>query len=358
MRRSMKNVALLVTAAATVLAGPASAQRAIELPEEAWVHPHSEITVPTTLAGLPRNRVTEFAPDYLNIGISFRDEAEELSLYIYRDTNGGVPVWFEQARTGIENRDTFGRPKLPYLIEPYAWPGAEAWQGQRAIYATPKSSVGKSTGLVLFSVKGWYVKVRATSANRSAEELGAWIDSAFAELTPPEARVNQPAVIPVTDCEEKLVFKKKAKDAKVDGASSLISALLGGMIAEKVQEQQQSAEPKKAVAWCRDSAISTMQVAYRANASKDSYLIAFGDSGMGVSVAPDSGSDLLADPKKNKKKVFSITVITDDQRINFVPQNRLPSLKRVLEIINENRRTSAVSTWGDDSTIELNPDSL
>ncbi|MBV7258346.1 hypothetical protein [Erythrobacter crassostreae] len=358
MHRSVKSIALLAAATVTALAAPASAQRSIELPDEAWVHPHSEIVVPTTLGGLPRTGAVEYAPDFLNLGFSFRVEGEELSIYIYRDTNGGVPVWFEQARIGIESREALGKPQLPYLIEPYSWPGAEVWQGQRGIYATPNSEVVKSTGLVLFSVNGWFVKLRASSRTRSPEELGIWIDSAFAELAAPASSASQPAIIPVEDCEEKLVFKKKAEDAKVDGASSLISALLGGMVAEKVQEQQESEEARAAVAWCRDSSLSATQVAYRANASTDSYLIALGDSGMGVSVAPDSGSALLSDAKKSKKQPFSITVITDDQRINFVPQNRLPSLERVLKIINENRRTSAVSTWGDNSTIELSPDSL
>jgi len=340
---------------------PASAQRALQIDADTvWAHPHSGIAVPATLAGLPRARATEFAPDFLNIGFSFRmgDEPEELSLYIYRDTNGGVPVWFEQARLGIEARDIYAKPQLAFGVEQYGWPGNEAWQGQRAIYATPDSEYSTSTGVVLFSVNGWFVKMRATSSVRSAPELRDWIDAAFGEVAPPVSGVRQSAVIPVAECAEKFAFKKKAKDAKKDGASSLVNAVLGSMAAKKGQEKQESETATAAVAWCRDSSLGKFQVAYRANASTDSYLIALGDSGMGVSVAPDAGAALLSDRPKDKNKSFTITVITDAQRINFVPQNRLPSLKRVLEVINENRRISAVSTWGNDSSIEINPDSL
>ncbi len=350
-------IALALAAAAIV--GPASAQRALQVEEGAvWTHPHSGIAVPTTLAGLPRDRATEFAPDFLNVGFSFRDgeDVEELSLYIYRDTNGGVPVWFEQARRGIEGRDIYADPKLAFAIEQYGWPGNDAWQGQRAVYDTPDSTYSTSTGLVLFSVDGWYEKMRATSATRSASELRDWIDTAFGDLNAPESEFRQEPVIAVTDCEEKLSFKK-AKDAKADGASSLVNALLGGMISEKAKEKRAEEGPGPAVAWCRDSSLSGMQVAYRANASTDSYLIALGDSGMAVSVAPDAGAALLSD-KPSKKKSYSITVITDAQRINFVPQDRLPSLQRVLEVINANRRVSATSTWGDDSKVEINPDAL
>ncbi len=315
--------------------------------------------MPKTLAGLPRARATEFAPDFLNVGFSFRvgDAPEEISLYIYRDTNGGVPVWLEQARIGIEIRDIYAKPQLVSGVEQYGWPGNEDWQGLRAVYDTPNSTYSTSTGVVLFSVKGWYVKMRATSAVRSASELREWIDTAFGEIAPPVASVTQPPAIPVTDCVEKFAFKKKAKDAKADGASGLMSALLGGMVAEKVQERQESDEPAEAVAWCRDSSLGQTQVAYRANASTDSYLIALGDSGMGVSVAPDAGAALLSG-KSTKNQSFAITVITDDRRISFVPQNRLPSLKRVMKVINDNRTISSVSTWGDDSSISISSDSL
>ncbi|WP_298470214.1 hypothetical protein [uncultured Erythrobacter sp.] len=359
MTKFFNRLAALVVAVA-IFSTPAAAQRALQIDNDSvWEHPHSSIAVPTTLAGLPRARATEFAPDFLNVGFSFRmgDDPEEISLYIYRDTNGGVPVWFEQARIGIEMRDIYANPQLAFGVEQYGWPGNEVWQGQRAVYDTPNSTYSKSTGVVLFSVKGWYVKMRATSSVRTASELRDWIDTAFGEIAPPAANVSQPPAIPVTECAEKLAFKKKAKDAKTDGTAGLMSALLGGMVAEKVQDRQESDEPVEAVAWCRDSSLGRTQVAYRADASINSYLIALGDSGMGVSVAPDAGAALLSE-KSKKDQSFAITVITDAQRINFVPQNRLPSLKRVMKIINDNRTISSVSTWGDDSSIEINPNAM
>ena len=349
--------AMLCTVPVAACAAPASAQRSIELEVGAnWQHPHSGITVPSELGGISRGAATEYAPDFLNIGFSFRidDPYEELSLYIYRHTNGGSPVWFEQARKAIEIRDTYAGAELAFGVEQYGWPGAEGWQGQRAIYDLPSDGFAKSTGVALFSVNGWLVKMRASSASRSPEELATLMDQAFAELTPPEPSVPQSPVIAVVDCEKKLKFKK-AKDSKQDGAS----ALLGGIVADKVEEAKVSeTEARPAVAWCRDGSLSPMQVAYRADASTDSYLIALSDSGMGVSVAPDLSAQFLAEDSKKSKPAYSITVITDAQRINYVPQDRLPSLKRVLEVINANRTTSSVSTWGDDSTIEVNSDAL
>jgi len=347
--------------ALTMMAVPAAAQRELQIdPDVEWTHPHSGIVVPTSLAGANRTKAHEFAPDFLNISFSFETEGvdDQLSLYIYRDTNGAVPVWFEQAKRGIEGRDIYGNPQLAFGVEAYAWPDHSAWQGQRAVYATPESRVATSTGLVLFSVKGWYVKLRATSPTKNPEELAQWIDLAFAGLTPPETEFSQQPVVAIAECAEKLEFKKKAKDAKTDDGASLLGSLLGGLVANKVAEEKASEEPGEPVTWCRDGELNRMQVAYRANESTDSYLIALGDSGIGVSVAPDSLGMLLSDDKGKKDERFSISVITEDQRINFVPQNRLPSFKRVLDVINDNRRVGSVSTWGEDSTVQINSDAL
>lgn len=353
MKRLMKIACFGAVALAS--AQPALAQRVLEIdPETVWEHPHSGIEVPNELGGLPRGRVTEFTPDFLNLGFSFRvdNQPDEISLYIYRNTNGGVPVWFEQARRGIEGRDIYAAPELVYEIAPYAWPDQEGWVGLRAFYDTPNSDYARSTGVALFSVNGWYVKVRATSGTRIAADLSVWVDNALRGISLPLADNPQSAPVPVADCAEKLVFKKKAKDAKVDGASSLINALIGSMAAEELAEIEE-VEASEPVIWCRDGRLSAMQVAYRANASTDSYLMALGDSGIGVSVGPDTGAALMAEASRKSKTTYSIAVITDNQRINYVPQTRLPSFKRVLEIINKNRRVSAASTWGDDSTIEL-----
>ena len=360
MLRRVHQITILAMAAMSI-AMPAAAQEELQIDENAvWEHPHSGIAFPVSLGELQRAKVTQFAPDYLNLGFSYREgnDPDELSVYIYRNTNGGVPVWFEQARTSVEVRDIYAEPQLAFGTEQYAWPGAETWQGLRAVYSTPDSTYSTSTGIALFSVKGWYVKMRATSGKKTATELAQFMDAALAELTPPAAEFAQSPMVPVEECAEQLKFRKKAKDAKVDGAASMLSALLGGIVADKVQERAESDEPSEAVEWCRDAKLTPMQVAYRANASTDSYLIALGDGGLAVSVAPDTSAALLDAKSKNKKASYSVVVITDTQRINYVPQNRMPSLDRVMEIINVNRRTSTVSTWGDDSSIELNSNAL
>ncbi|MEP1422124.1 MAG: hypothetical protein ABJK59_10180 [Erythrobacter sp.] len=362
MRSSILGVLFLTGIWALPMAS-ASAQVPIEIEVGApWTHPHSGITVPSELGGLRRGQATQFAEDFLNIGFSFPspDGTAEISLYIYRHTNGAVPVWFRQAQTGIELRDIYAKPELTFGVEQYGWPGAEEWQGLRAIYATPNSRQIASTAVVLFSVDGWLVKMRVSSFNKGPEEMALMIDAAFAELTPPNARIAQSPAIAVEDCEEKLKFKK-ARDAKTDGASSILGALLGSIVPRGEQDESEEGEaatPEPASVWCRDGSLNPTQVAYRANGATDAYLLAIGDSGMGISVGPDAAGQILQTERPDSKPNYSITLITDSRRVNYAPQDRLPSLRRVMEVLNTNQAVSSMSTWGDENTINIQSGAL
>ena len=360
MNLSVKIGAVIV--AVIAISVSAAAQKKLEIdPQTQWEHPHSQIVVPTELAGLPRTDATEFAPDYLNVSFAYQrpDSPDYISLYIYRNTNGGVPVWFEQARRSIESRNVYANPTLHSDIAPYNWPTQPNWIGLRAFYDTPDSTQSASTGIALFSIDGWYVKIRATSNTRSAPDLSLLVDDALRGIVLPAAQIRQTAPVPVSQCAKELEFKKKAKDAKVDGGSALINALLGSVTLDETKESDaEMASGEDPVTWCRDSKLGGNQVVYRADGSENSFLIALGDSGMAVSVGPDLGAALLGPASGSSKKKYSITVITDNRRINYVPQNRLPSYNRVMEIINADRVVSSSTTWGKDTSVTLDPNSL
>ena len=345
--------------AAFALPASAFAQEQIDIADgEPWLHPHSGISVPSTLAGLPRTQAIAFSPDALNSAMQFNKDGEILSVYVYRNTSGGVPVWFEQARYGIINRDIFEGAKPVGITYAFALPGREQATALKAVYELPEGGRYQSTGLALFSLGEWYVKLRATSETRDVSQLEAWMSQAVSELVLPENLSPGQAVEPMIDCKEPLEFKGKSKDAPKDGAASLLSGLLGSIAMEKAGQSDSDASAAMPVTWCRDSTLGQNHTVYRANEATDSYVIALGDSGKGVSVQPDQASALLGGPDKKRSERYSVTMHFDDENVNFVAQDRLPSPKRVIELINGGRTAMTVSTWGDNSTIELNSDNF
>ena len=106
--------------------------------------------------------------------------------------------------------------------------------------------------------------------------------------------------------------------------------------------------------WCREARIAPSQVAYRLVDSSDSYLLALGDNGVAVSVAPDAVGMILAEAEKRKSEErYAITLFQADRNATFPAQARFPSPSRVLRILDEGRYTAVVSTWGEGTTINL-----
>ena len=330
----------------------ASAQKGLALAQdEAFVHPHSGIVVPHTLQGLERRSATAFAEDFLNLGLSFGGREEEISVYLYRNTNGAVPVWFSQAQWGIENRDIY--KGMTVAVAPYAFPlPGRAGAGLATIYEGDGGTYIRSTGLAMFGVGDWYVKMRSSSSVKSAEQLHVQMLAAIAQLTLPQELMGQDALTVVQDCTKQIKFRK-AKDAPKDGASALLGALLGQMVTTGKIESTSVAGVEETT-WCRDATLGSNQTAYRANASEERYLLALGDSGTGVSVGPGpsiDGSDLLGGDVR-----YTPVLHLEDRQVSFVAQNRLPSPARVRELLNKRRVTTTVLTWGETDTIEVSPD--
>ncbi len=262
------NRLLVATATALLVAAtPAAAQQPLPLKAgKAWEHKHSGIGVPATLGGLQRDAGMAYASDDLDVGLSYteRNAAESLSFYVFRNTNGAVPVWFAQAQWGIEKRDTFGNPPLAIAPAAFVPPGQHTASGLRAVYA-PKSGSYRSTGVLLLPVGDWYVKIRASSQSRAPEELASWMDSVLAEIDWPRDIAAAAAARPVTPCAEPLRFEAEAADASGDDLTA--EALGVALMSSAAGDDSIAKEPAPTLQWCRDRQLDGNVATYRADGS-------------------------------------------------------------------------------------------
>ncbi|QZH73824.1 MAG: hypothetical protein JY451_08520 [Erythrobacter sp.] len=341
-----------VAVCALLLPGTALAQQVIELEAgEAFTHPHSGVVIPAILGGNPRTAAYVYAEDFLDIGVNFETEgaAQALSVYIFRNTNGSVPLWFAQAQSVVEGRDAYDDPQLVAGPEAFNPPGQLNASGLRAIYEAGRRSPTRTTGVALFAVGDWYVKLRASSATRTPDGLQHWMESVLAELTLP-AQETSP-VAPIADCPEPLRFRGRARDAQVDPADAVVNRMLSGMLSSAAAVQRIEQLP---TVWCRDTEVTLGQVVYRTEASRDSYLFALGDNGNAVRVAQELRLDGISPGSDDDQRRYSVELITAGRSINYVTQDRLPSPQRVIELVEADRVISAANTWGNDRAIEVN----
>ncbi|WP_077147218.1 hypothetical protein [Sphingopyxis sp. KK2] len=341
-----------------VQAAPAAAQQDIAIKHgEAWTHAHSGMTVPPTLGGNALTRAKAYAPDELDVGLSFEPEGAEdfISFYVFRNTNGAAPVWFAQAQWAIENRDIYGGPKLAAPPRAFAPPGQTVASGLRAVYAPQGDGAPfTSTAVVLAPVGDWYVKLRVSSQRRTPAELDTLVDSLLAEIRWPQQAAGAPAALPVIPCPAPLAFDKKSKDMIGGGMEEILAAALVSAAAN-VDSDEKDPGPTSPVQWCRDRQMDNNVATYRAGEATDAYLLTFGDNGNGVSVGLSGVNTIMAEIEGKKAKPrYSVTLHTAAEDVNFVAQDRLPSPDRAADIVNANRRASTVSTWGKDRTVEIN----
>ncbi len=315
----------LFAAAALAVASIATGTAQEPLPVEAgqpWTHAHSGITIPATLDELPRVRATSFASPQLDISQNFAssDGLQALTIYIFRNTNGSVPLWFAQAQRAISLREDLKNPPLgidPVVFTP---PGQAAQSGLKAVFAPAQIDGVRSTGVAMFAVGDWDVKLRATSATLSANDLSDWMEGALQELKLPRG-AGSPAVQPIADCSARVAFTSDAIDWKLPAA-----ALTSGVATP--------ASRMAATRWCRDSLLTGNQAVYRPDGAPDRYLLAAGDNGKTIAVQAQAPGGY-----------YSVNFITAGQVFTLVAQDRLPSPARVLELVTGDRTVAAAPTW-------------
>ena len=100
---------LLGLAAVGICISPVSAATTIEAkPGKPWKHKATGAALPASLAGLPRTKVVYLTSPEVDVAANYEnaDGSEAVTIYIYRDVSGSVPVWFDK----VWYRDLHRRP--------------------------------------------------------------------------------------------------------------------------------------------------------------------------------------------------------------------------------------------------------
>ena len=349
MRGFLKAAAL---AATIVCAGGAQAQAGsaeqIKLkPNAPFAHRHSKLAVPPSLAGLPRTKGTAIEGDQLDIYFEYEAPglAEVHTVYIFRNVAGGLPVWFDRARSMIEQRAALGTATL-HSAQAFVPPGRTNASGLGATYAV----AGKgyvSTGVALVPLGEWMVKLRSSSKTLSPAQLDAKMKAVLAELRWPSKLSPAPAAVAVEPCTTALALSGKAQPAAGEdaGAAALVDAILGQMAVSAPESKSAPAAP--AARWCRDSTELQNAAVYRADGATDSYLVALSDSGRALSAGPSAGGALLsAADEKDVAPSYTVQFVLLAQTMNSAAFDRLPPPAQALELAKEGSFASSYATWG------------
>ena len=339
----MRKIANIVAAALLPAAGPALAQpqpRVLEVPATAsWQHAATGMILPPRAAGLSRGSLVDRTAAEQDVGADYGgEEGLTTSVYIFQTMLPDAAVWTDRALAAILLRPQFGLdPAAIPTPVPFRRPGAAAASGLRA--SLPLAAGGfTSTSLAVVPLRGWLVKVRMTSTRLDPAALDSRMTAFLAALRWPAEAKPAPAAAPVLPCPDSLAFKK-AKIVRDEMADVLMHAITGTVEMQQVEDGK-----AEAAVYCREPGPLKPYGVYRPNRSRRGYVIAMGDSGTALRLAPAVSIAMFEGGSAPRK--VAMTLMEHDRTSVLPSFNRLPPPEQAMAVAfsGQPRETISVTT--------------
>lgn len=304
---------------------------------KAWEHAHSKIVFATEVAGMKRTRLSDFGKELMDISGTYnpQDNTAEATVYVYQAGLVDASVWHDRGLLVFQSGRLGTADMSAMHTGTFVPPGGKAATG---IWSTVPMSGGsiRSTGIALFPLDNWLVKLRLSSTTMDQSQLDAQLLAFIAGLTLPAPKDEASPAYQVVACQSALP-DRRAKRIKPDPAFGLMAGVLGQIADQGGGKTTKKIEPKP---YCRDSLTTPEYGIYRAGGSTDSYAITFGDAGIAGFVGGDDLAGLL-DGRGGRQ--FSLSLATTYKRYNFAGFDRLPPPAQAIEALDKDAPISSSS---------------
>lgn len=312
---------------------------------------HSRLSVPPVLDGIPRTAIEQFGSDELDVFARYERGSDLITVYVYRQVSGAVPVWFDRSRASIEARsEMFGTVTPAMAPTAFTPPGQTTASGLMGGWTITKPPY-RGTALALMPMGEWLVKVRYSSITLDGPAVAARIPAVLAALDWPQTTAAAAPATPIADCTAPLAFPTTAQVVRDDKTLSM-SALTAGLLSSATaRPDPNDAAKTPPPVWCRDTGPVRFGGVYRPDNATDQYLLAFSDAGRGVRVTPDTLGALL---NTEASPQWSIQLLDMGLTKSFPPMTALPRPDQVVDAI-DGPMLSSTTTWGRKTLVTINP---
>jgi hypothetical protein len=322
---------------------PAWAQnpgRTIEIPASAaWQHAESGMVLQSKVAGLARGKILDRTPDERDVSMEYGGkDGLYTTIYVYQTLLPVTGIWMDRAVTSVRLRPGWNAGDASPAIIPFTRPGGTAASGLRTSLDLNVASP-KSTAIAIAPLGNWLVKIRMTSTVLDRAALQTRMTQFIEGLRWPASTKAEPAAAVVQPCPTALALKR-AKIVREDMADSLMNALMGVAMADVEAEiDSKSLAP---AAYCREPGPLDQMSVYRPDGSAERYVIAMGDDGIALSVAPAFDLDALGSDRRGKQRV-SMTLLDRNATSALPSFNRLPPPEQALQVARSSAPSMSVT---------------
>lgn len=302
-----------------------------------WRHGLTGTVFPARIGDFSRQDIADYGDQKLDILATY-DQPETkttATLYLYRAGMPDASIWHDR----IVKVMAMGRlgaadvPKLQTTVFTPAGQGANS--GIRSVIPLAGKAFTAS-GLAVFPHDDWLIVVRMSSRTAPAADLDRMLAGFVEALRLSGAKKQAPPAYGITPCAQAFPDQPAQR-----GVRDMSGGLLAGLLMQAVDNDKGKAKDTKDTAiphYCSDpSAIGTDYEAYRDVQDPKSYVVAIGDAGNAVWIAPD-GMAAILDPKKAGQ--YSMLLTTVAKRVSYVPFTAMPSPAQVMEVLQKERPVS------------------
>lgn len=248
-----------------------------------WFHPPTGHDFPAQMLGLKPERVTQFEENE-DVVIEYRDadKADLLTIHLFRNVSGNVPIWFDRARWRILHNERLGKVEGegPWSFTPKGY-GRPA--GLMEVFEVEKRF--RSASVALLPVGKYYVNIEVHSTKLSPVQLSGLLKRAIGETRWGPDNLF-PAAEPIADCSKPLAIKAYGKYAPLDPAEEGVasSGFINRLDVPMAFDSRPRSEIEMRGTFCRDPEASEEYGVYQWLYSPPNYLLALGADGRAIEV--------------------------------------------------------------------------
>lgn len=302
-----------------------------------WRHALTGTVFPPRIGDFSRQDIADYGTQQLDVLASYDQPQSKTmaSLYVYRAGLPDVSIWHDR----ILRVMGMGRLGTADLAKAQTANFTPAGQGEGSGIRSVVALTGKAytaSGVALFRHDDWLIVVRMSSETAAPADLDRMLAGFVDGLRLSPAKSPATAAYGIVPCVQAFPSQPAGRVARDMSSGLLASALLQAI--DSGEAKPDKTEPQPALPhYCSDPAGKVDFGAYRDEQSPASYLVAVGDAGNVVWIAPDSMAAIL-DAKKSGQ--YSMTLSTVARRIIYTPFTAMPGLAQVMEALGSERPVS------------------
>lgn len=352
-------VLALALGCSTMMAGSAAQAELTPIAfhaEKDWRHKLTGTVFPPQIGDLPRRAIADYGNQQLDIAATYEQPQTRTvaTVYVYRAGFPDASIWHDRilrvmGGAGLGKVDQ--SKKVTTIFTPV---GHGENSGIRSV--VPLSGEAQmASGVAVIAHDDWLIVVRMTSGSLSPADLDPALANFVNALRLSPAKDRAASAYGIIPCAQPFANQRVERAAR-----DMTGGLLVGALMQVIEDGKNKPEAAKEVSdnphYCSDPGAIVDYGAYRNEKDASSYLIALGDDGNAIWIAPDSMASLIDEKKSGQ---YAMTLTTATKRVSFAPFLALPGPAQVMEVLQGEKPIAVVDRpagKAQKKTITISPD--